>query len=130
MTIMSDKELIHVCGDTAPEPMIKPFLQRQVRYHDECGEATSPLPEGRVDPLWTAKKVISYGLSSYGYDVRLADEFKIFTNVNSVGVDPLNISEDCFVSRKGPYCWIPPNSYILGHTIEYLDMPMRALAPL
>ena len=71
--------------------------------------------------------VISYGLSSYGYDARVASEFKVFTNVDSVTVDPKNFSEQSFVSRNVPVCIIPPNSFALAHTIEVFRIPRDVL---
>jgi len=71
--------------------------------------------------------VISYGLSSYGYDARVADDFKIFTNVDSAVVDPKNFSPSSFVDRKGPVCIIPPNSFALAHTVEYFRIPRDIL---
>jgi dCTP deaminase len=71
--------------------------------------------------------VISYGLSSYGYDARVADEFKIFTNVDSAVLDPKNFSEASFVDRKTKTCIIPPNSFALGHTVEYFRIPRDVL---
>ncbi len=71
--------------------------------------------------------VISYGLSSYGYDARIADEFKIFTNVDSAVVDPKAFSPQSFVDRQGPVCIIPPNSFALGHTVEYFRIPRDIL---
>ena len=71
--------------------------------------------------------VISYGLSSYGYDARVADDFKIFTNVDSAVVDPKNFSPTSFVDRKGPVCIIPPNSFALAHTVEYFRIPRDIL---
>lgn len=67
--------------------------------------------------------VISYGPSSYGYDIRMADEFKIFTNVNTVVVDPKNFDDNSFVEFQGEICTIPPNSFALAHSIEYMRMP-------
>jgi dCTP deaminase len=67
--------------------------------------------------------VISYGLSSYGYDARVADEFKIFTNVNSAIVDPKAFNPESFVDRKAPICTIPPNSFVLARTVEYFRIP-------
>ena len=84
--------------------MIVPFEDRQVR-------------EG----------VISYGLSSYGYDIRVANEFKIFTNVNSTIVDPKNFDEQSFVDFKGDVCIVPPNSFALARTIEYFKIPRNVL---
>ncbi|MCA3244427.1 MAG: dCTP deaminase [Alphaproteobacteria bacterium] len=71
--------------------------------------------------------VISYGLSSYGYDARLAPEFKVFTNVNNAMVDPKNFDEKAFVSMTGDECIIPPNSFILGRTLEYFRIPRDVL---
>ena len=66
---------------------------------------------------------ISYGLSSMGYDVRISDEYRIFTNVNNSLVDPKNFSEENFVSKKGDHCIIPPNSFVLAKTVEYFKIP-------
>lgn len=87
---------------------IEPFFPHQVK--DEDG-----------------KKVISYGLTSFGYDIRVADEFKIFTNVNSTVVDPKNFDPKVFVDHKGPYCIIPPNSFALARTVERFKIPRDVL---
>jgi dCTP deaminase len=71
--------------------------------------------------------VISYGVSSYGYDIRVADEFKIFTNVNSAIVDPKNFDPRSMVDFKGAVCIIPPNSFALARTVEYLRIPRGVL---
>ncbi len=71
--------------------------------------------------------VISYGLSSYGYDARVAREFKVFTNVDSAVVDPKAFSDSSFVTRTGDSCIIPPNSFALAHTIEYFRVPRDVL---
>jgi dCTP deaminase len=84
--------------------MIEPFEDRQVR-----------------------SGVISYGLSSYGYDIRVADEFKIFTNINSTVVDPKNFDARSFVDVKGDVCIIPPNSFALSRTVEYFRIPRDVL---
>jgi dCTP deaminase len=84
--------------------LIEPFIDRQVR-------------DG----------VISFGLSSYGYDVRLADEFKIFTNVYSAVVDPKAFDPRSLVDFRGPVCVIPPNSFVLGRTVEYFKVPKNIL---
>src|SRR5664279_1762035 len=84
--------------------MIEPFEDRQVR-------------DG----------VISYGLSSYGYDIRVADEFKIFTNINSTVVDPKNFDARSFVDVKADVCIIPPNSFALARTVEYFRIPRKVL---
>src|SRR5690606_3371710 len=70
---------------------------------------------------------ISYGLSSYGYDARVADEFKIFTNVDSAIVDPKNFASNSFVDRKTDVCVIPPNSFVLARTVEYFRIPRDVL---
>lgn len=67
--------------------------------------------------------VISYGLSSYGYDIRIADEYKIFTNVNSTIVDPKKFDPKSFIDFRGEVCIIPPNSFALGRSVEYFRMP-------
>ena len=84
--------------------MIEPFCEKQVR-------------EG----------VVSYGLSSYGYDVRIADEFKIFTNINSTVIDPKSFDPRSFVDVKGEVCIIPPNSFVLARTVEYFRIPRKVL---
>jgi dCTP deaminase len=71
--------------------------------------------------------VISYGLSSYGYDIRVTDEFKIFTNVHSAIVDPKHFNPKSFVDYKGEVCIIPPNSFVLARTIEYFRIPRGVL---
>jgi len=86
------------------QKMIEPFVESQVR-------------DG----------VISYGLSSYGYDIRVADEFKIFTNINTTIVDPKNFDEQSFVDFKGEVCIIPPNSFALARTVEYFRIPRNIL---
>lgn len=89
----------------ADKAMLSPFVAHQVRV-DENGN-----------------KLISYGLSSFGYDLRIADEFKIFTNLNSTCLDPKGIDKDSFVDFKGPICIIPPNSFILARSLERFNMP-------
>jgi dCTP deaminase len=71
--------------------------------------------------------VISYGVSSYGYDIRVADEFKIFTSANSEYVDPKHFNQLSMVDFKGDVCIIPPNSYVLGRTVEYFRIPRNVL---
>ena len=84
--------------------MIEPFEDRQVRAG-----------------------VISYGLSSYGYDIRVADEFKVFTNINSTVVDPKSFDNRSFVDVKADVCIIPPNSFALSRTVEYFRIPRDVL---
>ncbi len=86
--------------------------------------------KGMIDPFVETQKregVISYGLSSYGYDARVADDFKIFTNVDSAVVDPKAFNPSSFVDRRTPVCIIPPNSFALAHTIEYFRIPRDVL---
>jgi dCTP deaminase len=86
--------------------------------------------DGMIEPFVEAQKrdgCISYGLSSYGYDARVSDEFKIFTNVDSAVVDPKAFSDDSFVDRKTPVCVIPPNSFALARTVEYFRVPRDVL---
>ena len=85
---------------------------------------------GMIEPFVEAQRregVISFGLSSYGYDARAADEFKIFTNVDNAVVDPKQFNESGFVTRTGPVCIITPNSFVLTHTIEYFRIPRDVL---
>ena len=85
---------------------------------------------GMIEPFADAQVrqgVISYGVSSYGYDVRIADEFKIFTNINSTIVDPKNFDPRSFVDFKGDICIIPPNSFALARTIEYFRIPRNVV---
>ena len=85
---------------------------------------------GMIEPFVESQKregVISYGLSSYGYDARVAPDFRVFTNVDSAVVDPKAFSPDSFVTRIGPVCIIPPNSFALAHTIEYFRIPRDVL---
>jgi dCTP deaminase len=88
--------------------MIEPFAQSQIR------EANG-------------KKLVSYGLSSYGYDLRVAEEFKVFTNVYNSIVDPKNFRPDAFVDIKGEACVIPPNSFALARSVEYFRIPRNVL---
>ena len=73
------------------------------------------------------KRQVSYGLSSYGYDVRIADEFKIFTNINNTLVDPKAFDPRSFVDYQGPVCIVPPNSFALGRSVEYFKIPRNVL---
>ena len=74
-----------------------------------------------------ANRLISYGTSSYGYDVRCSRDFKVFTNINSATVDPKNFVEDSFVDVVGDVCVIPPNSFALASTVEYFRIPRNVL---
>lgn len=86
--------------------------------------------EGMIEPFVEHQEkqgVISYGLSSYGYDARVSDEFKIFTNVDNAVVDPKNFSPTGFVDRQTNVCVIPPNSFVLARTVEYFRIPRDVL---
>src|SRR6187551_441543 len=101
MSILSDR---WIRQQAQTRSMIEPFVEAQRR-------------EG----------VISYGLSSYGYDARVSNEFKIFTNVDNAIVDPKNFAEQSFVDRKVDVCVIPPNSFALARTVEYFRVPRDVL---
>jgi len=73
------------------------------------------------------RRIVSYGTSSYGYDIRCSDEFKLFTDINSTIVDPKDFSPSSFVDRKTDTCIIPPNSFALGRTVEYFRIPRDVL---
>ncbi len=85
--------------------MIEPFVENQVRNN-----------------------VISFGVSSYGYDIRVGNEFKVFTNVHSKVVDPKNFNPEAYVDIKGDECIIPPNSFVLAHSVERIQMPRNVTA--
>jgi len=105
MSIKSDKWIRRMAAE---HRMIEPFEAGQVR---ESG----------------GQKIVSYGTSSYGYDVRCSDEFKVFTNVYSTVVDPKNFDDKSFVDLKGPVCIIPPNSFALARTVERFRIPRNVL---
>ena len=102
--IKSDKWIRRI----AEQGMISPFEPGQVRYRDD-------------------NRIISYGTSSYGYDVRCSNEFKIFTNINSAVVDPKNFDESSFVDVTSDVCIIPPNSFALARTVETFRIPRNVL---
>ena len=105
MAIKSDKWIKDMAKNHG---MIEPFQENQVKSNGS----------GRI---------ISYGTSSYGYDVRCADEFKVFTNINSSMVDPKNFDDQSFVDIKSDVCTIPPNSFALARTVEYFRIPRKVL---
>lgn len=100
--LKSDRWIRKMCRENK---MIEPFVDRQ----DGNGK-------------------ISYGLSSYGYDIRLADEYKIFTNVYGAVVDPKAFDPKAFVDYKGPFCVVPPNSFALARSVEHFNIPRNVLA--
>ena len=101
MSVLSDKWIKKMVKS---HKIISPFVSKQIR-----------------------KGKISYGLSSYGYDARDSNDFKIFTNVNSTTVDPKNFKNDGFVSKKSKVCVIPPNSFALARTVEYFRIPENVI---
>lgn len=106
MSIKSDRWIQQMASRHG---MIEPFEAAQVRFND------------------TGDKLISYGTSSYGYDVRCAREFKVFTNVHSAIVDPKNFDPNSFIDIVGDECIIPPNSFALARTMEYFRIPRDVL---
>ena len=86
-----------------------------------------PFEDGLVRRNAAGGSVISYGLSSYGYDLRVADEFKVFTNVHSAVVDPKAFDEKSFVDMRGESCLVPPNSFALARSVEYFRIPRDVL---
>ena len=105
MTIKSDKWIRRMAEQHG---MIEPFEPNQIKEHD-------------------GRRIISYGTSSYGYDIRCANEFKIFTNINSTIVDPKNFDPKNFVTVEDDCCIIPPNSFALARTVEYFRIPRNVL---
>lgn len=105
MAIMADAWIKEMCESHS---MIAPFSETQVRLNNN-------------------NKIISYGLSSYGYDARVSNEFKIFTNINSSIVDPKNFDQYSLVDRETDVCIIPPNSFALARTVEYFKIPRNIL---
>jgi len=91
----------------------------------QCG-MIEPFEPGQIKDL-NGQRIVSYGTSSYGYDVRCSDEFKLFTNINSTIVDPKNFDANSFVELKGDYCIIPPNSFALARTVEHFRIPRNVL---
>lgn len=100
----------------------------QIIEYIQSHEMISPFSANLISKDEDGNKIISYGLSSYGYDAKLSNEFKIFTNINSSFVDPKNFSQDNFVTKIGDFCIIPPNSFCLGVTTEYFKIPRDVLA--
>jgi dCTP deaminase len=105
MSIMSDK---WIKDKSLNRGMISPFVEKQVRNSE-------------------SKRLISYGVSSYGYDARVANEFKIFTNINTGIVDPKDFSSESLVQKNTDVCIIPPNSFALARTVEYFKIPENVL---
>ena len=98
-----------------------------IRRMAESDRMIEPFQHGQVRLTADGERCISYGTSSYGYDVRCARDFKIFTNINSAIVDPKRFDENSFVDFCGDVCIIPPNSFALARTIEYFRIPRNVL---
>ena len=98
------------------------WIRRMADEHDMI----DPFEPGQVREV-NGERIVSYGTSSYGYDVRCADEFKIFTNIESAFVDPKSFDESSFVDKESNICVIPPNSFALARTIEYFRIPRNVL---
>ncbi len=105
MAIKSDNWIRRMAAE---QGMIEPFAPNQIRENEKG-------------------KIISYGTSSYGYDVRCSTEFKVFTNINSAIVDPKNFDNTSFVDLNSDVCIIPPNSFVLARTVEYFRIPRNVL---
>lgn len=103
MTVLADHQIQALC--TGERPLIHPFNSEQVRISQK------------------GDRIVSYGLSSYGYDLRVGNKFKIFTNVNNSIIDPKNFSDKSFVDFEGDVCIIPPNSFVLASSAERISMP-------
>ena len=99
---------------------------RWIRRMAEQHGMIEPFEPGQVREA-NGEKIVSYGTSSYGYDIRCAPEFKVFTNIHSTVVDPKNFDEKSFVDFEGDYCIIPPNSFALARTVEYFRIPRDVL---
>ncbi|MAY42121.1 MULTISPECIES: dCTP deaminase [unclassified Neptuniibacter] len=99
---------------------------RWIRRMAEEQDMISPFEPGQVREV-NGSRIVSYGTSSYGYDVRCANEFKIFTNINSSVVDPKDFDEGSFVDVQSDVCIIPPNSFALARTVEYFKIPRDVL---
>jgi len=102
MPVMSDKWIKQMATEKG---MINPFVPNQIKSNTK------------------KERIVSYGLSSYGYDARISNEFKVFTNINTAIVDPKDFDHSGFVERVLDVCIIPPNSFVLGRTVEYFKIP-------
>jgi len=116
--VLADWQIEELCqGET---PMIEPFVPKPVRQ-------LAPPDDGSLNLPYDPRKVISYGLGHYGYDMRVSDEFRVFTNVHTTIVDPKQMDEKSFVEIKGT-CIIPPNSFTLARSVERFQIPRSVFA--
>ena len=100
---------------------------RWIRRMAEQHGMIEPFESGQVKQAADGHRIVSYGTSSYGYDIRCSSEFKVFTNINATIVDPKVFDEKSFDDCKGPVCIIPPNSFALARTVEYFRIPRNVL---
>ena len=105
LTIKSDRWIRRMAQE---HKMIEPFIRHQVSTVE-------------------GQRIVSYGTSSYGYDIRCSREFRIFTNINAAVVDPKNFDESSFIEFEGDVCIIPPNSFVLARTVEYFRIPRKVM---
>jgi len=121
---MLETELASAAGSAtqSPLPAGKILVDREIREYVAKYQMLDPFEENLK-----RTGVISYGLSSMGYDIRITDEYKIFTNVKQAVVDPKQFNPDSFIDFKGPACVIPPNSFALARSVEYFRMPRTVL---
>ncbi len=129
MSVLSDLDIKKLC-ETDPSvfaPMIDPFVRHQVKTRRRAVLDGSGEPQKGLDGPGQEEKIVSYGLSSGGYDVRLDRRFKIFKNTKATVIDPLDMKDDYYDDHEGDYCIIPPNGYILGITMETFHIPRDIL---
>ena len=98
-----------------------------IRQMAEQHDMISPFEPNQVKVNASGQRMVSYGTSSYGYDIRCSSEFKLFTNINSTIVDPKNFDPNSFVEVNADFCIIPPNSFALARTVEYFKIPRNVL---
>lgn len=110
MSILSDQEIGQLCDPQSDNPMVTPYSNKLIRENGQN------------------EKIISYGQSSYGYDIRVDRQYKIFTNISSAVIDPKNFQESIFVEHEGDYCIIPPHSFVLCRSMETFNMPKNVTA--
>lgn len=148
MAVLPDKTIAALCK--TDKPMIYPYFVESIRRvwisdgfpaminqaldSDKLGLDEQTLAESARTLTESTRKIISFGMSSYGYDVRIADSFKLFTNINSSVVDPKRLDPKCHIDAEvlkdsdgARYVIIPPNGFLLGRTVEYFHIPRDIL---